>query len=84
MVYNAPATLCKDNFSFIIEFLGKLVEQAPVFFSFSLIFSLAKHPLRMTTQRMSGKIPSFLKVKGTGKRKLRQMKVSHVFNVGIH
>ena len=34
--------------------LGKLVKQAPVFFSFSPILSLPKHPLRMTTQRMSG------------------------------
>ena len=38
VVYNAQTTLCKDNFSFIIEFLGKLVEQALVCFSFSLIF----------------------------------------------
>ena len=32
---------------------GKLVEQAPIFFSFSFFFSLAKHTLRMRSQRMS-------------------------------
>ena len=57
VVYNGQTTLCKDSFSFIIEFWGKLVEQAPVsfhFLSFYFLFSLSKHPLRMISQRMSG------------------------------
>ena len=56
VVYNAQATICKKSFlfSFIIEFLGKSLSNKLPFSFLSLIFSLAKHSLRMTTQRMSG------------------------------
>ena len=41
----------------LLKFWGSLLKKLPFsfhFLSFSFIFSLAKHPLRMTTQRMSG------------------------------
>ena len=47
----------KTVFSFIIESLGSLSDKLPFsfhFLSFYFLFSLAKHPLRMTTQMMSG------------------------------
>ena len=46
----------ESNFS-LLKFGESLSNKLPFsfhFLSFSFLFSLAKHPLRMTTQRMSG------------------------------
>ena len=87
MVYKAQTTLCKgSNFS-LLKFGGELVEQAPVFFSFSLIFFsflTSQTPSEDDNSEDEWLNPSILEVKGTGQRNLRQIKVYHVFNEVIH
>ena len=87
--YISSCTVIKDNFCSVIKLAGSF--QLSHFFSFSPIFShflstfsLAKHPPRMKTRRMSGYNLLLLEVEGHWAQDLEQSKEFPIFHAGTH
>ena len=87
--YISSCTVIKDNFCSVIKLAGSF--QLSHFFSFSPIFShflstfsLAKHPPRMKTRRMSGYNLLLLEVEGHWAQDLEQSKEFPIFHASTH